>query len=243
MRKANLNFECKVLDDSDAILLKNACDCLSETFAGVTVGKSFVCEPMAKICNLSKNDMMNFTTNYIKNIVNDGLCVIAIDKDTNRVIGAMAGENFTPLKKKFSLKVENNPINNIFGLLSDLDDEFVKVVESSSLKVFPKNQYVRGSMFGVRTEFSKKEIANEMLKLLVNQATSKGYDSIFVEATNIKSQKFSEMYGFYVAKDLTGKPISRKYSTHKVFNKIPNEIGSECLLMVKPLKNNIKIFK
>ncbi|GAA0117016.1 hypothetical protein [Clostridium senegalense] len=238
MNTINLNFDCKVLDENNPDLVFGAAECLAETFAGVKIGKFTICEPMAKICNLSKEDMMEFTTNYIKDIVNDGLCVVAVDSDTNKVIGAMACENYTP-SRKASFEIKNESINNIFGFLGELDKQFFTIVEKRFGRKIRKNEYVRGSMLGVRTEFNKKYVAQNMLSLVMDQCAEKGFKAFFVEATNFKSQKFNDLYGFYTAKDLQGKPISKKYCDHKIFHQIPEDVALECLLMIKPVENAV----
>lgn len=237
-----MNFKCKILNSGNKNLIYGAAECLSKTFTGIQVGKYFISEPLSQICKLSKDDMMEFTLDYIKNIVSDGLCIIALDNDTGKVIGAMAAENYDPNRNSFTFNGNSKSIYNIFNFLADLDEIFLSNLESKIGRKVVKNEYVHGTMLGVITESNKKYIANEMLELLIDEASKQGYKAMFSEATNFKSQKFSELYGFYVAKDLKGNPISKKYCEDKIFYQIPADVGSECLLMIKPIQEKLKIF-
>lgn len=235
------NFQCKVLDSNDENLLCQAAECLTETFTGIKIGQAYISEPLAEMCKLTKDDMLNFTLNYLKNISSDELCIVAIDNDTSKVIGAIAAENYTPKEEAFTLDDYNNSLYNIFNFLCDLDNKFIEALESKIGRTVLKNEYVHGNMVGVRTELNKKAVANDMLTLLINEASKRGFKALFVEATNFRSQKFNEINGFYIAKDLYGNPISNKYSEDKIFNKISKDVGSECLLMIKPIEENFNL--
>lgn len=229
------NFKYKVLNDTDERLIADTAECLSETFTGIKIGDQLIREPMSHACKLSKDGLIPYVTEYLKHAASQGLCIIAEENNSGKVIGAMLCEDFNPQEEPSIFEGDIENINKIGEFLSELNENFVKTVETKTGKRIEKNEYVHGVMVGVRAEKNKKYIAGDMLKILTEQAKEKNYKGIIVEATNFKSQKFNELFGFYTAKDLENKPITKRYSTNETFRQIPEDIALECKLMIKPL--------
>lgn len=241
----SMNFKCKILNSNNKELLYSAAECLTETFTGVQIGETYISEPLTQVCNLNKEYTLKFNINYLQHISKDRLCIVAIDNNTSKVIGAIAAEAYIPNKESLIL-VDDDSANNkglyeILNFLSSLDYKFIDVLENKLDRNVFENEFIHGVMVGVRTELNKKDVANEMMSLLMKEASSRGFKALFVEATNFRSQKFNMLNGFYVAKDLDGNPISNKYCEDKFFNKVPQDIGLECLVMIKPIEKNFNL--
>lgn len=241
----SMNFKCKILNSTDEELLYGAAECLTETFTGVNIGETYISEPLSQVCNLTKKDMLNFNLNYLRNISKDRLCIVAIDNNTSKVIGAIAAENYIPNEEVLTLTNDkydnNNDLYSLFTFLSTLDNKFINVLENKLGRAIFENEFIHGIMVGVRTELNKKDVANDMMSLLMKEASNRGFKALFVEATNFRSQKFNKLNGFYVAKDLEGNPISNKYCEDKIFNKVPEDVGLECVVMIKPIEENFNL--
>lgn len=241
----SMNFKCKILNGNDHELLYGAAECLTETFTGIKIGETYISEPLSQVCNLSKEDMLDFNMNYLKHISKDRLCVVAIDTNTSKVIGAIAAENYVPNEE--ALKLDDNAyknnknLYNLLSFLSTLDTKFIDVLENKLGRNVFENEFIHGIMVGVRTELNKKDVANDMMSLLMKEASDRGFKALFVEATNFRSQKFNKLNGFYVAKDLDGNPISNKYCEDKIFNKVPKDVGLECIVMIKPIEESFNL--
>lgn len=241
----SMNFKCKILNSNDEELLYDAAECLTETFTGIKIGEAYISEPLSQVCKLNKEDMLDFNINYLRHISRDRLCIVAIDNDTSKVIGAIAAEDYTPNKEALTLDEDDtentNALYSILNFLSTLDNKFINILESSIGRNVFENEFIHGIMVGVRTELNKKDVANDMMSLLMKEASTRGFKALFVEATNFRSQKFNKLNGFYVAKDLEGNPISNKYCEDKIFNKVPEDVGLECLVMIKPIEENFNL--
>lgn len=241
----SINFKCTILNSDDEELLYGASECLTETFTGIKIGQTYISEPLSQVCKLNKEATLNFNLNYLRHISKDNLCIVAVDTNTSKVIGAIAGENYTPNEDSLSAFNDNSDNNNdlyaIFNFLSTLDNKFIDALENRLGRNVIKNEFIRGTMIGVRTELNKKDVANEMMSLLMREASSRGFKALFVEATNFRSQKFNMLNGFYVAKDLDGNPISNKYCEDTFFNRVPEDVGLECLVMIKPIEETFNL--
>lgn len=238
----NGNYEYGICESTDEQIINEMAECLAETFAGVQVGSTFIKEPMSFAINLTKDSLAEYAVGYIKSISADGLCVYAKDKNSGRVVGALASENFNPEEEPPVLEGALKPINLIFEFLNKLDERFIKTVEIKTGAKIQKNEYVHTLMLGVRTERDKKYIAANMLELLIETAKTKMYKGVFGEPTNFRSQKLiSNFFNYYVVKDFENLPISIKYKDDNVFNTIPEDVAIDCCVMYKPLDDKFKI--
>ncbi|AKN30029.1 hypothetical protein Ccar_03985 [Clostridium carboxidivorans P7] len=238
----NENYEYEVCSPNDEKTIVEMAKCLAETFTGVQVGSTFIKEPMSIALNLSKEALTEFVIEYLKYVTEDGLSTYAIDTRTGELVGAIACENFNPKEEPPILKGELKSINGITQFLWQLDKKFIEVVEFKTNQEMKVREYVHPLMLGVRTERDKKYIGASLVQLILDTAKEKGFKGAIVEATNFRSQMLaSKLLGFYTIDDIHEKPISIRYEDNEMFNSIPENIASECMLMYKPLDEKFRL--
>ncbi|WP_207655017.1 hypothetical protein [Clostridium thermosuccinogenes] len=231
-----LDYEYKVLDPDDEKVMIDTAECLAETFAGTYIDGVRVSEPMVNACNLSKEAMFEFTMGYLKNVADQGLCYVALDRETGRVVGALACEDFNPDEEPPVFEGDLEPMNIIIPFLTDLDERLVNTIHAKTGKRPTRNEYIHTFMAGVRLGKLKRFVVIRMFDMLIKEGRKRGYKGMFGEATNFKSMKMMTEYsGFHPVYDLSGKPILSLYSEHEVFKSIPPEISTDCRILYRPL--------
>ncbi|MCT4543741.1 MAG: hypothetical protein N4A63_09380 [Vallitalea sp.] len=236
LEQLDIELEYKRLDDKDDKLIVEAAKCLAETFAGVTVNKETISEPMVQAVHLSIDDFNEFVYNYMKNVVEQGLCYIATNRKNSRIIGVLACEDFNPDDEIPHFTDNLEPMNKICELLEDLDKRLLETIYLKTNKKIKKNEFVHMFMIGVRSDKLKKEIAKDLVKICEDDAIKRGYKGMFLEATNIKSAKLiSKYFEFENVYDNEGALIHTNYKDTEYFKDIPPEKSVDCKLFYKAL--------
>lgn len=227
-----LDLIFKVLDPNDTEMVMDTADCLADTFAGVDIGGRKICEPMAMAVGLSKEAMYDFTLEYLNAVAIDGLCCIAIDKETNRVIGAVASDNFDPNEEVPCFEGHLEGMNYIYEFLIDIDEVLINTIEQKTGRGVEKDQFVHMLLAGSRLSKFKSYVVAKLVKMIMEIGREKGYRGIFAEATSDNSAKvLTKYHGFTHVKDTKGKPIMREYVSHDSFKEIPNTVAPGCRII------------
>lgn len=242
MKRYYENYEYGVCNPWDEKLIKEMAECLAETFTGVQVGSAYIKEPMSIAIHLSKEALAEFVTLYIENVSEAGLCTYAKDKETGKIIGALACENFNPKEEPPILEGNLAPINLITQFLWRLDKKFIETVELKTKTKIQDGEYAHPLMLGVRAEKDKKYIGVNLLSLMLERAKAQGYKGAFGEATNLRSQKLvTELLGYIVVRDIEDNPIAIRYDDDEIFHTIPEDIATECCLVYKALDDRFEL--
>jgi len=231
-----LDYIYEILDPSDRDVLIGVADCLADTFTGVVVDGVLVSEPMTKACSLSKEDMFEFVLGYLDNATHQRLCCVARDKQTGKVVGAIACEDFNPYEEIPVFEGNLKPMNTIISFLGKLDKDFINAIIQKTGKLVFQNEYVHAFMAGAKLGSLKRFVIIELIDVLIKNSRKRGYKGIFVEATNDRSAKLlTEYCGFHQVYDSLNNPIQSKYADHEVFNSIPPTVATNCVILYKPL--------
>lgn len=237
-----LDYIYEILDPSDKKGILSAAECLSETFAGISVDGVNVSEPMTNACRLSPEDMFNFVHEYLKSAAHQRLCCVAKDKITGQVIGAIACDDFNPDEEIMVFEGSLKPMNDIISFLTELDERFINAIYTKKGKEVTTNEYVHSFMAGARLSTLKRFVIIKLLEVLIIDARARGYKGIFMEATNFRSIKLLVEYcGFHPIYDIFNNPIQSRYEDHEIFKVIPPNIATECKILYKPLSPNYDI--
>lgn len=237
-----LDLSYEILNPLDKVLIKDATECLAETFAGIDIDNVTVSEPMVVACGLSKEDMFEFILGYLTNIVDEQLCLIAREKENGRVVGVLACEDFNPHEEAPSFENNLKPMNDIVELLLDLDAQFIQTVENKTGEKVSKKQYIHSFMGGARLKTLKRFVIIKLFELLIEIGIERGYKGILGEATNPRSAKMCTKYcGFKLIYDSSNQPILVNYSDYEIFKSIPSTISKDCRIVYRPLHPNFDI--
>ncbi|GMQ62596.1 uroporphyrinogen decarboxylase/cobalamine-independent methonine synthase family protein [Vallitalea maricola] len=236
LEQLNIELEYKRLDGKNEELIAEAAKCLAETFAGITVKEETISEPMVQAVHLSIDDFNEFVYSYMKNVVEQGLCYIAINRKNNKIIGVLACEDFDPDEEVPPFTDNLEPMNKICELLEVLDKRFLDTIYYKTDKKIKKNDFVHMFMIGVKSDKLKKEIAKDLVRICQDDAIKRGYKGMFLEATNIKSATLiSKYFKFKLVHDEKGILIHTKYAETEHFKDIPPEKSLDCKLFYKAL--------
>jgi len=237
-----LDLDYVVLDSSDEAVLIDAAECLAETFAGTSINGVTVSEPMTNACGLTKEDMLQFVTEYLKNVVDQGFCYVAKDKETGRVIGTLACEDFNPDEEIPVFEGKLKALNTIIEFLVDIDTRLVNTIKLKTGSSVAKNEYIHTFMCGVRMKKHSKFVFVRLFQLLTTDSHEKEYKGIFGEATNFKSIKLMTDYcGFHPVYDQYNNPIQSIYAEHETFKSISHDVATDCRMLYRPLSSEYDI--
>ena len=226
----------EILNPLDKALIEDAAECLAETFAGIDIEDINVSEPMSVACGLSKEDMFEFIVEYLTNVVDQELCLVAREKGNGRVVGVLACEDFNPDEANPAFEGNLTPMNDIVELLLDLDARFISTVEYKTGEKVSKKQYIHAFMGGARMKTLKIFVIIKLFELLIEIGKEKGYKGILGEATNPRSAKMCTKYcGFNLVYDCSIQPILAKYSEYEKFKTVPPAISEDCRIVYRPL--------
>jgi hypothetical protein len=230
-------YNYRILKPHDAILINGAAECLAETFAGTIIDSVAISEPITVELGITTELVYEFFKGFITAIVDQGLCCVAIEPITGRVVGADVRENFNPEQEIPVLDGKLVVFEPIINLLGELEHSFVEAMQAKTGLRVEKNEFVHSMAIGVRKAFSKKAIAIKLNEILETVAIGKKYKGSFLEATNFRSQKLArEFWGYAPFFDINNNPIVFTYSTHPRLKNIPRESATDCQLLFKSLQ-------
>lgn len=230
VKYAQNNFIYEVLSETDKDLIYEAAECLSDVFVGVHVGDAFISEPVINALQITKETFLEFTLEYLRNVANQGLTIIARDKESGEVVGVSLAESYDPEEVTPLFKGRFEPWNKAIELCDYLDRSYVKFLKSITGKNVEKNEHIHLFLLGIRLDKKKLYVATEMINVLARTGKSSGFKSIFAETTNYRAQCLADMTGFKVPLDEEGRPIVYTYADDPLFKSIPQHIGIDCKL-------------
>lgn len=231
-----LNLVYEVLDPTNQELMLDTADCLADTFAGTDIGGRKIYEPMANAVDLTKDAMFEFILEYLTGVANDGLCFIAKDKESNRVVGAVASDNFDPNEEVPKLEGHLSGMNDIYDFLIEIDEKLIESIEKKTGNKVEKNQFVHMLLAGSRLGKFKSYVVAKLVEMIVKVSSEKGYLGVFAEATSDRSSKvLTEYHGFTLVDDVEGNPIIKNYSSHDAFKCITEDVAPGCRIIYKAI--------
>lgn len=234
-------YTVEVLQPQDKTTLEEVSHILADVFAGVQVGERFIQEPMITAAGIRNQGFYEFTRDYLQVVVSHGLTVYARDNDTGRVVGAVASEAFNPNEEVPTFEGEQAGWNAMYPFLEELDAPIIEKFEHLAGRKMTQEDIVHLFLLGIKAEHNKGQIAQDLIDLLFNIASEKGFKGIFAEATNPKSQKvLRERNGYHVPTSVTGELVEKAYS-EAPFNTIPVEVATECQIMYKAIDKNFEL--
>ncbi|MDQ0225737.1 hypothetical protein [Metabacillus niabensis] len=233
---AKKHYVYEVLPASDEELLIEVAECLAKTFSGVKSGNAFIVEPVVLLLKISYETMKEFIFDFLKQTVNQGLTIIAREKCTGKVIGAVAAESFQTIELNPPLlKGDFAPFNKINQITRYLVKKYEQYIYNKLGRKIVKEKHIRIFLTGVMLEKNKKYIAAEMRHLLEEICKNRGYQYIFSTAPNHRSQKMNVRLNYHMPLDCKGVPIAYSYAKDPVLKYLPNELGEDCKLFYKEL--------
>ena len=152
---------------------------VAEAFAGY--------EPMMVAQNIPVNRMADYLRSLGQVLAQEELAVVALDIKTDRVVGALITRDFVYMLDMVSDEGED-PIN---AILNTLDRQYTR------MKTIRRGQYLHLNLLAVAQQHTGRAVAQNVVRLCLENGRQKGYRIAVTEATGLASQYiFRETHGF-----------------------------------------------
>lgn len=192
------------------------------------VGKAFTAsDPMAIAKKLAAKDFTNYIKLLGKWAEKEKLTVIAKDKSTNEVVGAVIAGDFasdSPLDPENSTTLSNK-FEPIVELLESLETQY------KHGKQIQGREYLHIFVLAVSPDYQGKKIAQNLIQVCLNNAVECGFTYAFTEAANSISQHIFRKLDFQPRHEILYRNFT--YQGVRVFADIEGHKGT--ILMDKCL--------
>lgn len=227
------DYTYKVLQPTEEKYIHEAASVLTDTFLGVHIGSSFVQEPMMESSKIKREAFKDYLIDCLKQVSPQGLTVIAVEKSTDKVVGAVVSEYSQGLVNTQLLEGDLSAMN-IVNLTTDrLINRYIRnlmLVEDN----YKPTKYVHLFLLGMCLEYNKKYLAKELGLYLEEVANEKGVKVVYTFSSNYRSQDmFKKMLDYKMVRDLDGNVFVLPYRYEETFNLIPSDIAVDGQLLEK----------
>lgn len=146
-------------------------------------------EPPAVAMGLTFGDMKQFLRLITPEIVSILLTVIAREKGSGELAGALLTDDFA-LSPQFELDQISSRFAPVFSMLEELDERF------RAGRTISPGEYMHLFMLGVNARFTGAGIAKSMVEACLENGLHKRYRTAVTEATGKISQRVFQKNGF-----------------------------------------------
>ena len=211
-RESGLRYENLAPENFDS-----ACLCTAQCFTKA--------EPLTIAQKITIEEHLEFCRVFVKKAMNEGLSVVAVDDETNEVIGVRISEDLgTPVPEEADHLSEK--FNPIFTLLDGLDERYKEEHNTQPGEV------VHMFMIGVKKAYRNKSVAPNMNRCAFKIWKDLGYTKAVTEATGAISQHIL-LNKFHFTARYTVEYKDWEFEGKKVFAGLDPHIS--CILMDKDL--------
>ncbi|HEY6192667.1 MAG TPA: GNAT family N-acetyltransferase [Bacteroidota bacterium] len=146
-------------------------------------------EPPAVAAGLSITTVREIVNLYGRRAAGDGLTIVARDRSTGKLIGAMLTDDFAgpPPENSDTLPESFAPVA---ALLDGLDQQYRRIHPADP------GQVLHLFMLGVAPDFGGRGIARTLVRLTLANGKKEGYERAITEATGNVSQHVFRALGF-----------------------------------------------
>ena len=164
--------------------LFGAVRCVSESFT-----KN---EPMSRHLGITQAEFANFAQACYSELIDEQLSLVAIDENTNQVIGVRISEDYCRQDQELYIDGLSPKFFPLFSLLDELALKFRQL-----RKILP-GTYAHMFMVAVAEGFTSRGIAPTMYRLFLNIAIKRGFTWAVTEPTGMISQHIlGTKFGFH----------------------------------------------
>ncbi|MFB8790660.1 MAG: hypothetical protein U7123_17850 [Potamolinea sp.] len=192
--------------------IEDTATCISQVFS------SF--EPIAKALKISFDEFYRFAVPICQKAADKKISLIAKDQKTGEVVGFIISEDFMTVDPD-SLEGIDNKFEFVFGLLSELEDNYRKC------HLVKAGQILHIFMLGVQEKYSKRHIATTLVAENLNLAKQHNFEIAIADATGVASQQIFRNLGF--TEEFAIEYKSYKFKGKQIFSSLENP--PNCLLM------------
>lgn len=213
----NITYECFRLED------------LEET--AIAVGQAFSgSDPMAIAQNLSVQDFQHYIELLGEWLVEANLSVIAKDRASSRVVGALIAGDFAA-ESPLEIGQISHKFTPIFALFQSLEDAYKQG------KSIARNEYLHLYMLAVVPQSRGKGVAHTLVSTALGLGRAQGYKTALTEAANPTSQHIFRKAGFVPRHEILYSQFV--YEDNLVFAEVTN--ADRTVLMDKRFEKRLKL--
>lgn len=158
-------------------------------------------DPPAVAVGLTRNEFKTLVELYRDRAGDEGLTIVARSTDTGEMVGALLGED-SAAPFPYGVERLSPKFDPIFDILGQLDAEYRAnrtIVPGEALHVF---------LLGVKQSFAGRKVAQDLVKVCLENGRGCGYRLAITEATNNVSRHIFHKAGFEDR-------VSRSYRDHR----------------------------
>ncbi|MCL1601040.1 MAG: GNAT family N-acetyltransferase [Actinomycetia bacterium] len=146
-------------------------------------------DPPAIAVGLTPDEFEAFVTLWLPGAGADGLTIIARDRGTGQIAGALLTDDAAAPPPQ-GIEGVSEKLDPIFDLLSQIDTDY------RDGRTILSGQYLHLFLLGVAERFTRRGIGRELVAACLRNGAAKGYTSAVTEATNPTSQHIFRKLGF-----------------------------------------------
>ncbi len=175
-------------------------------------------EPMTVCQNISVQNFVHFVKLFGSKTEQEGLTIVAIDKTTSQIVGAVVTDDFG-LEPPDGLETISEKFVPVFTLLGELDDQY------KENKTINPGEYLHIFMVAVDNQYKNKHIAYNLVQTCLENGIKKGYKIALAEVTGSISQDIFKNKCCFVDRFKINYKIFT-YNGKQVFETIKGHIGT-----------------
>jgi ribosomal protein S18 acetylase RimI-like enzyme len=146
-------------------------------------------DPPAIAVGLTPDEFEAFVALWLPRAGADGLTIIARDRETGEIAGALLTEDAAATPPQ-GVEGLSEKLDAIFDLLGQIDSEY------RNGRTIVSGQYLHLFLLGVADQFARRGIGRELVAACLQNGGARGYASAVTEATNPVSQHIFRELGF-----------------------------------------------
>lgn len=154
--------------------LMGAVHCVSQVFTHS--------EPMSRHLGITPDEFKIFAQAYYSELIDEELSLVAIDEDSDQVIGVRMSEDYCKQEDEIFIENLSSKFYPLFALLESLGQPFHETHD-----LIP-GKYVHLFMVAVDDNYTRRGIAPTMYKTFLRMVLKRGYTEAVTEPTGVISQ-------------------------------------------------------
>lgn len=154
--------------------LMGAVHCVSKVFTQS--------EPMSRHLGITADEFKIFAQAYYSELIDEELSLVAIDEDSDQVIGVRMSEDYCKQEDEIFIENLSPKFYPLFALLETLGEPFQKT------HALVPGKFVHLFMVAVDGNYTRRGIAPTMYKAFLRMVINRGYTEAVTEPTGVISQ-------------------------------------------------------
>lgn len=172
-------------------------------------------EPMAITQSISQDEIASLIKALGFKAAQESLTIVAKSKEKDEVVGVLLCDDFAAVMPE-NIPSPSQELSPILTLLDELDTQY-KQGKNMSL-----NEYLHLTMLAVKPQYRGQKIAQNLVKISLENGFNRGYQKTVTTATGAISQYIFQQFGFVEQIKIPYKTF--RYENTQVFKSLAGNI-------------------